>query len=450
MSTPSGDPVLVVGAGLAGISAAVHLSMHGIPVCLFEQRPHGGGRAYSFADATTGETIDNGQHVLIPANVETMQFLETIGSRHLLHSEEGQEFHFHHPRRGKVHFRLPFPSTPARLLQSVLTTNLLAPLDRLRLIRGGLALQHAMAESPEVASLSVLQWLQLHGQSGETIRSFWEPLAVAIMNERTSFASATLFLRCLQRAFDADHAHHPPHPASLLIPTVGLSDLFVHPACKYISDHGGRVNFGMRVVGVVTQAGRAAGVRLANGTNQQGSAVVLAVPPWSIEELLPPAVVLPGLEKLTPSPIVSIHLWFHTNFMREASMGVIGRTIQWVFNRRVITPSALGGGHVSCVFSAAHELTGATNDEITSLAMADLHAVFGTAASEPVHSLVIREKRATFSPRHDTESVRPNQQTCIPNFYLAGDWTATGLPGTIESAVWSGKYCAQLITNTHR
>ncbi|HEX9006098.1 MAG TPA: FAD-dependent oxidoreductase, partial [Bacteroidota bacterium] len=272
MSGP--HPVVVVGAGLAGLAAAVELSRLGIPVCVLEQKRHGGGRAYSFTDGATGETIDNGQHVLIAGYTATMRYLELIGARdHLRFPSATPSLTFHHPERGLRRFTLARLPPPFHLLGGVLSTDLFSVADRLRLVRAGGALMRSGESEAELSGLTVDEWLHRAGQSAETIRSFWQPLAIAIMNERTDVASALLFARCLRRAFLGGRKD-----AALVLPSVGLSELFVAPACRYLGERGSKVVFGARAATVVLENGRAAGVRLQDGSLVDAGAVIVAVP----------------------------------------------------------------------------------------------------------------------------------------------------------------------------
>jgi zeta-carotene desaturase len=157
------------------------------------------------------------------------------------------------------------------------------------------------------------------------------------------------------------------------------------------------------------------------------------------------------VEQIPFTPILSLHLWFAENFMgSEAIVGIIGRRIQWIFNRRAIVPSHgnspnVAAGYVCAVISAAQKFLGLGNGELLAIALEDLRAVYGPEVPDPAASLVIREKRATFSPSPATERLRPGSRTPLGNLFLAGDWTATGYPATIEGAISSGERCAALV-----
>jgi squalene-associated FAD-dependent desaturase len=431
MSERSGRPVAVIGAGLAGLAAGLELALRNIPVRVYEQKPFAGGRAYSFVDRTSGETIDNGQHVLIAGYAATLRFLDLLGTSSLLRRQHRPTLLFHHPEKGFRRFSLPGLPTPLHLVAGIATTRLFSLPDRVRLLTLGHSLRRFKRFAEDLASVTVTDWLRERGQSPETIRSFWDPLTIAIMNERADRASALLFVRCLHRAFLEDR-----YSASLLIPSVGLSELFADPAVAAIRARGGGVALGTGISALGIEGNRVHSVKRVDGSSDDVSAAIVAVPPWSLGPLLPQGMV--AASRFSPSPIVSVHLWFTRPFMGEPMVGIIGRTVQWAFDQRKIAEKGGGGGHISCVISAARDLVGQTNEEITKIAKADIRAVFSLEKESFLRGVVIREKRATFSPVPSLESYRPGTRTPVENLFLAGDWTATGLPGTIEGAVESG------------
>ena len=442
------DPVVIAGGGLSGLAAAVGLSSRGIPVVLLERRRTPGGRAYSFRDRETGETIDNGQHVLIAGYDRTIRFLDTIGTRHLLSVQGRPTLLFHHPERGFREFSLPFLPPPWNLAMGVLTSDLLPLADRWRMLRAGYDIRRMSAEREEtVAELTVDEWLDSIGQSAECRRSFWEPLAVSIMNEHISRASAAVLIHSLRTAFLGRR-----DTGSLALPTVGLSTLYVDAAVHYITSRGSIVRCKAEVIGMRVTSGAVSHVLLRDRTVIPCSAAILAMPPMNTYALLPEELrqntSLKGIRGLEVSPIISIHLWFETDFMPQQVLALAGRRVQWVFNRRKICRDWKGGGgHLSATISAAHDYVGMTNEAIIRIATEELVGVFGADALRLLRALVIREKRATFSPTPAAERLRPCQRTSISNLFLAGDWTATGYPATIEGAVMSADRCVALTCN---
>ncbi len=437
MPSPTPDtPVIIVGAGLSGIAAAVELSSRSIPVLLLEQRQKAGGRAYSFTDEKTGDVIDNGQHVLIAGYHHTMELLERIGTKHLLTIQARPVLHFHHPQRGFCTFSLPSLPSPLHLLAGVLASDLFAFRDKLRLLWAGVRLRWHDSSS---AGKTIDGWLDHAWQSAELKRSFWEPLAIAIMNEHIGKASATVFLNALRQAFLADRRN-----SALVLPRVGLSELYVNDAIAFVESRGGTIRYGADVTDLIEVEGRVTGVQLRSGVKVAGSAVILSVPHYRLPALLPPRLTAVYAEAaaLESTPIVSIHLWFPDDFMPQDFIGLVSRRVQWVFNKRRINQERGKGGHLSCVISEAADFVDLSNEELINIAVEDLRGIFGDMVASPSHSVVIREKRATFSCTPTAQ--RPGYATWMPNFFIAGDWTDTGLPATIEGAIISGKRCAEL------
>jgi squalene-associated FAD-dependent desaturase len=445
-------PVVIAGAGLSGLAAGVLLARRKIPVILYEQKPFPGGRTYSFLDPRSGEMIDNGQHVLIAAYDATMRFLEALGTRSFLHIQRRPQLLFHHPERGFQRLALPLLPSPLHLLIGVLACGVLSWGDRLRVVRAGKELLPKEPAHPRRGGdLTIEEWLRTMGQSKEAVRSLWEPLAIAIMNERCSTASAAMFRRTLRKAF-----FERAKGAALALPETGLSQLFIDPAVEKIREGGGEIRCGRTVREVLARDGRVSSVRLQDGSEQKAEAVLLAVPPYRVRSLLPHGLresnYLEEVQSIAYSPIISVYLWFARDFMgREEILGLIGRRIQWIVNRRAGLHEPDGnsrnvaGGCVCAVISAAHDYVGKPDEELTEVALEDLRSVYAQGVGKCTQARVIREKRATFSSSPRFEPLRPAQQTPLPNLLLLGDWTATGYPGTIEGAILSAERGVRLL-----
>ncbi len=431
-------PVVIVGGGLSGLAAAVKLAPSH-PVLLLEQKQRLGGRAYSFIDATTGDVVDNGQHVLLAGYDRTMDFLKRIGTKHLLDVQDSPTLYFHHPTKGFCTFSVPKLPSPLNLVSGILATNLFSFSDKMKLLRAGISMSFPPAN---LTNLTIDEWLINVGQSEEAKRSFWEPLAISIMNEHIAIASAKVFVDALRHAFLNGWKN-----SSLALPRGGLSELYIDDALRFIERAGGIVRLNADVVEIVIEKENAVAVRLKDGTAIECVSVILAIPHYRLADLLPTSVLLggtinPEFLSAPSAPIVSIHLWFEKNFMSHKFVGLIGRRVQWIFNKKKTDDD--GRSHLSCVISAAYDSVEMSNEELVTLAIGDLRSVYNSVPSIPIHSVVIREKRASFSCTPAVEKLRPNHQTSIPNLFLAGDWTNTGLPATIEGAVLSGERCAEL------
>jgi zeta-carotene desaturase len=444
-------PVVIVGAGLSGLASGVLLSRRKIPVLLLEQRALPGGRTSSFRDPATGDTLDNGQHTLIAGCEASHRLLETLGTGHLLRIQPRPRLRFHHPARGFCTLDLPPLPPPLNLAAGILRSDLFALPDKVRLLRAGSSLLAWSArKESSLAPLTVREWLDRSEQSDESRRSFWDPLTFSIMNESAERASALVFLRALRTAFLGHW-----RSAAFSVPRVGLSELFVRPAVETIRRSGGDLRCGARVEEVLVSGGVTSGVRLRGSGDLEAEAVVLAVPHNIARRLLPAPLrasgVLAGFDEIPFSPIVSIYLWYRDDFMGgEEILGMIGTRIQWLFNRRLLTgggssESARLRGFVCAVMSAAAWHEDMTNDALVQRAVDDLRSIYGEPAASPERVLVLRERRATFSLTPECEGRRPGPETGVPGLFLAGDWTATRLPATIEGAVLSAERCVERI-----
>ncbi|MBI5476136.1 MAG: oleate hydratase [Ignavibacteriales bacterium] len=431
--------VVIIGGGLSGLAAAVKLTESGKTIALIEQLPRLGGRCYSFVDKSTGDVVDNGQHLLVGAYHNLLEYLNLIGSRHLVSSKASSELLFFHPKKGSGKFSLSSLPKPLNLLKGLLNYKHLKFSERLELIKVGMVLIRLNeSNAVELKSLTVYQWLDQLGQSDEAIKNFWNPVAVSIMNESTNVASAFLFARALKATFLGSR-----YDSAILTPVVGQSDLYSEPVLKFLEQNSAKIFLNYEVIGLEMGNDLVKKVNLKNGESLKARSTICAVPHYALSSILPVEIraekPFNNLDRIGTSSIVSINLWFEENFMKVDSIGLIDRKIHWIFNRRQIIPTNKKTGYISAVISAAQDYVNLTNDELVSIAMDDLKEVFpGSKNVKLIQSLVIREKRATFSASNVNESLRLNAETHIKNLFLAGDWTNTRLPATIEGAVLSG------------
>jgi hydroxysqualene dehydroxylase len=422
----------------------VELASRGARVVLCEQAPRLGGRCYSFVDPRTGDVVDNGQHILLGAYHSLLGYLDTIGSRGFLRAHP-MNLPLHHPHDGFASFGVPPVPRPFHLPAGMLKFRLLSLADRRRLLSVGLALSRwNRSVEQRLSAMTVEQWLTQLGQSGRSLECLWNPIAISVMNESPEKASALLFARSLRAAFLGRKSD-----STILLPTVGQTELYVSGAVRYLLERKARLLENTEVASLELRKSAVSNVVLKSGLRLTADYVISAIPYHSLERIIPenfhhekPFV---GLSRIESSPIVSLHLWFEREFMNVDFLGLIGRRIQWVFNRRRIT-----GGHekksayVSAVISGAHRFVNLPRRTLLSIALEDLREVY-PGIGKLLSSVVIKEKRATFSPTCEVEQWRPPAQTTLRNLFLAGDWTDTGLPATIEGAVLSGLRAAELI-----
>ncbi|MDQ3347222.1 MAG: hydroxysqualene dehydroxylase HpnE [Acidobacteriota bacterium] len=441
--------VVVVGGGFAGLSAGALLAERGARVTVLDARPQLGGRATAFVDRHTGELVDNGQHVLFGCYRETLDFLRRVGAMANVRIQPSMEVVYLDMAGRRSVLRCPPLPSPLHLVGAVLAWDAIPWRDRLGALKLAGPLRRARGDLRRSGSVSaepagtVSEWLLAHGQRRQLREWLWEPLAVAALNQSPEIASAAPFVRVLAEMFGTDRA-----AASLVLPTKPLHQMYAEPARDFIVAHGGdvRVNALARVV---VERGRVRAVDV-RGDRIEAATVIVAVPWFALRTLFTPAApselasVLAGAAAMESMPIVTVNLWYDRQVMDEPFVGLPGREMQWVFDKRI----AFGGeaSHLSLVSSGATRLALLGADELKAIAAREVEQALPRArAARLVRATVVREKQATFSLA-PAQPARPGSVTPVEGLYLAGDWTDTGLPGTIESAVMSGHTAAKHVT----
>jgi zeta-carotene desaturase len=440
--------VVVVGGGLAGLSAASALAVRGARVLVLEARATLGGRASSFTDPATGERVDNGQHLMLGCYDETFAFLERIGARSAVRVEDSLEVGMV-DRAGRYSvLRCPPLPSPLHLLGGLFEWEAVSWPDRLSALALVPALRRAQRYLrtgkgwlPASPGETVEAWLTRNGQSARLREMLWEPLALAALNQDPREAAAPVFVRVLARMFGPE-----PRASSIAVPLLPLAELYGAPARDFIERRRGEVRVSaparVRVGAAGVEAIEAGGERLTAG------AVIVAVPWFALPdaftgEVGPLGALLAAARAVRPSPIVTVNLWFDRPVMDVVSLGLPGRVFQWVFDKRQLFGE--GASHLSCVSSGAAAVVAWSNEELTARALAEVvEAVPRASNARLLRAVAVREKRATFS-LGPGEPARPPVHTAVNGMLLAGDWTDTGLPATIEGAVLSGHRAAEAI-----
>jgi zeta-carotene desaturase len=441
--------VVVVGGGFAGLSAAVRLAAAGLHVVVVEEAPRLGGRATAFADRESGERVDNGQHVLFGCYRHTYAFLRAVGTETLaplqprlrvtMASDDGRSFELACPR-------LP---APWHLMAGVLRWRALSLRDRLSALRLRGLLRRVRRDGAAVAASevppgqTVSQWLREYRQSDDLCRWLWVPLAIAALNQSPETAAAAPFVRVLGELFGPR-----VEDSAVGVPTVPLDQLYAEPAAGFLEARSGRVLLKSTARLIVGNDGRVSGVRV--GSEVLGAVAAISAVPWyAIDRIWDGGVpekltsLVQQSVRLENSPIVTVNLWFDGPVNSAPFVGLVDGPMHWMFDK-----SAFFGeraGHLAVVASGAESIARLDNVQLSQMAVDQLRRALPAASSWRLsRSVVVREHRATFSlapggPR------RPPAITPVDNFYLAGDWTDTGLPGTIEGAVLSGHRAADLV-----
>src|SRR5580698_123184 len=463
--------VAVVGGGLAGLAAGCALASSGFRVTLFERRPYLGGRASSYQHPGTGEVVDNCQHVLLGCCTNLIQFYERLGVENKI----------------RWYDRLTFLEPGGR--ESVMEpSSLPAPLhNALAFLRADclnfsdkLSIAYAMAllapATPQDSGDSFLTWLRRHGQTKQAIERFWKPVLISALNEELDRVSVSYAAQVVRESFMKSAA-----AGRMGVPIVPLTELY-SVAGDYITARGGEIRLRSGVESFLAEPGT---VKLFTaGEEMSFDFAVFAVPFDVLSKILPHTSdadpLRQVLARFETSPITGIHLWFDRQITDLDHAVLLDRTIQWMFHksriqrrptsagkksegqpqreghdfsRAVETPdengslAREGGSYIELVISSSKNLIEKSRAEIIDLVLAEVREFFPVARSANlVKSTVIKEVHATYSPRPGIDAHRPTSSTAWPGVFLAGDWTATGWPATMEGAVRSGYLAAEALT----
>jgi zeta-carotene desaturase len=429
--------VAVVGGGLAGLAAGCALASAGMKVTLFERRPYLGGRASSYQHPGTGEVIDNCQHVLLGCCTNLIDFYQRTGVAGSIRWFERMTFLEPGGRASEIgpsSLPAPLHTTPAFLRASCLEVA-----DKVAIARAMMALAPT---TPRDTGESFLGWLNRHGQTVRAIERFWKPVLVSALNEEVDRVSVPYAAQVMRESFLKS-----AEAGRMGVPTVPLTDLY-SAAGNYIRERQGDVQFRTSAESFRAELSH---VKLMVGEKEETfDYAVFALPFDSLERILPDSSasqpLRDALARFETSPITGIHLWFDRVISDLDHAVLLDRTIQWMFHKSKLQNRNNNGhgSYVELVVSASKMLVDKSKQEIVDLAVSELREFFPAARdANLLKSTVIKEVHATYSPRPGIEADRPRPETVWPRVFLAGDWTATGWPATMEGAVRSGYLAAQ-------
>jgi squalene-associated FAD-dependent desaturase len=412
----------VIGGGLAGLSAAVTATAAGRAVTLYEATAAAGGRCRSYFDAELGMRLNNGNHLLLSGNKSTFAYIDEIGARDRISRPGNATFPFKDLKTGREWTLRP---NRGRIPWWVLFADRRVPKSSVgeHLAMRRLGREWDDTVMTETMRHSSLYWLLL------------EPLSVAALNTRPHEALACLFGAVLRETLLKGGKACLP-----CVPKEGLSEALVDPAIATLRGRGAEILFNRRITALFVDGERVTALATADGpvALDPDDAVVLAVPPWVAGELLPDIVVPNAFES-----ILNVHFKIvvrpEPDIAEAGFVGLINGTAEWIF---------IKADHISVTVSAANKLIDRPADDLAFTVWRNVVKALdleGTQANEVPPYRVIKERRATIVANVAQEERRPGAQTDIENLMLAGDWTDTRLPGTIEGAVRSGVTAVRLI-----
>jgi squalene-associated FAD-dependent desaturase len=461
--------VIVIGGGLAGLAAGVALADAGCRVRLFEQRPYLGGRATSYA-LPNGEHVDNCQHVTLGCCTNLEDFYKRVGSAGKIRFFDRLFFLDPQGRTGVMQAGV-LPA-PAHMTGSFLAFGPLALKDKLSIARALATILFAGGQPkdayPPAQPVSMLAWLRLHKQTQRAIERFWRVVLVSALDEELDRTDARFGIDVFWKAFLKNNTGY-----RMGVPSVPLAELY--DGCRIaIEKKSGEVILRSPVRSLCFKDGALSALQFDGGREESADSFVLAIPQDKLNELLPAEVraanpALAHLEKFRVSPITGVHFWFDREVTKEPFITLLDTQTQWIFNKTALyraAPGATGScnserseesafsvaqsgathQYLQLVISASYDLLRKSREEIIDLCLNEVRQALPAAReAQLIKATVIKEAAATFSPRPGVDRWRPEQQTNTPRLFLAGDWTATGWPATMEGAVRSGYLAAEAI-----
>lgn len=408
---------------------------------MFERRPYLGGRASSYQHPGTGEVVDNCQHVLLGCCTNLINFYERTGVADKIRWYD--RLTFLEPGGRASVIGTSFLPPPLHTAPSFLSAHCLKLRDKFAVARAMMALMPGL---PKDEGKPFLHWLRAHGQTELAIERFWKTVLVSALNEELDRVSVTYAAQVFRESFLKS-----ARAGQMGIPSVPLTQLY-NAAGDYIGKRGGEVRVRASVDSFRAMPD---GVEIcSDGRQQVFDCALLAVSFDTISRLLP---TLPEAESLRTSvrqfessPITGIHLWFDREITSLEHAVLLDRTIQWMFNKsRLLGRAQDLGSYLELVVSSSKTLVEKSRQEIIDLALRELAEFFPAVRNaQLVKATVIKEVHATYSPKPGVDQYRPANATSWPRVFLAGDWTATGWPATMEGAVRSGYKAAETLARS--
>ncbi|HEV7675764.1 MAG TPA: hydroxysqualene dehydroxylase HpnE [Candidatus Angelobacter sp.] len=432
--------VAIVGGGLAGLAAGCALADAGMRVTVFERRPYVGGRASSYEHPGTGEVVDNCQHVLLGCCTNLIDFYGRLGVSGKIRWFD--ELTFIEPGGRTSRMAPSFLPAPMHNVPTFLGAKMLNLNDKIAITRAMSAMSRGL---PEDSSEDFLSWLRRHKQTEQAIERFWKTVLVSALNEDLNRISVRYAAQVFRESFMKSAA-----AGRMGLPSIPLSDLYGN-AIEYIRARDGEVLLRSSVTAIGPKQDRA-GVLIGSG-EQQFDFAVLAAPFQNVANLLPSdesaKPIKQQLAHFEASSITGIHLWFDREITPLPHAVLLDRTIQWMFHKSKFHESKESvhkGSYLELVVSASKSLVQKSREEILELATRELTEFFPAVRdAKLVKATVIKEIYATYAILPGLDKYRPMAKTQWPRIFLAGDWTSTGWPATMEGAVRSGYLAAEAL-----
>ncbi len=452
-SPASPSPTLaIVGGGLAGLSAAVAAIQRGWRVTLFERSKMLGGRASSFLDSTLNCLVDYSQHVAMGCCSSFLDFCRRTGIEDCFQRQ--RRLHFIAPDGSQHDFAssriLP---APLHLLPALMRLKFLSLADRLRILP---AMRKLTAQGFAQRDEALVTWLHRHHQSSPSVDRFWSTVVVSALGETVENASTAAAAKVFRDGFLASR-----HAADLLLPSEPLGEIFHGRVGVWLEHRGVKVELQNPISRIETQQQRGYLLTVSKTDIRPYDAAIVAVP-WHeagclfSDELRAQMPFFDDAEKLAPAAITAVHFWFDRPAIPLAHAALIDRLSQWVFTQKCLFSETSKAAekvpvftqHCQVVISAAHRLPQFSHVELLAKIRGELESIWPAVRdARLLHSRLLTQPKALFSVQPDSDCLRPRQQTPLPRLALAGDWTSTGWPATMEGAIRSGRLAVESLQN---
>lgn len=433
--------IIIIGGGLSGLAAGVLLSEAGYEVEIYEARNHLGGRAYSFFDNKTGIMLDNGQHIMMGCYQCTLKFLKLIGSYDKLDIQQNLFLKYRDINNQEFNLECNNYIAPLHIVSGLRKLPFITNSDLFNFARLGIKI-FSQKILKKVNAKTALEILKDTGQRKEVIESIWKPIIISAMNAKPEEVSGSLFLDTIYELFFRHNFF-----SCIILPKTGLSQIFSEPAKNKIISNGGKVFTGKRITNFFISENQIKEVTLSDGTIVEGDFFLSAIPHHDINKFpeLKNSLNLLNIEKIKTSPIIGIYILFNKSIIKDKILFLLKTKTQVLFNKSKICNLQDDNQLLSLVISSAEEFVGVETVKLKEMIMKELSFVFPSIKEENILDFrVIKERRATSLLSPDINILRPNSSTKLENFFLLGDWTNTGLPATIESAIKSAYILSDL------
>lgn len=435
---------IIIGGGIAGMKLALDLADEDFIVTLCEAKSHLGGRTAMLKHHKSGDLIDNGQHLMMGAYRYYLDFIDRIGTRDMISTIPHLDIPMFSPKYGEYSISANKIPGKAGFLRAVLSLPMLSVGDKLAF--SSLALKLPFINTEKISE-SAASFLRRHRQGENLMHYLWTPLVLSVLNASPSEAPASLLVEVIKRAFLSDE-----EAMKFMYLNTDFVSLY-DPLIDILERKGNIVLLNTTIYEILFTSNRARGVRTKQGDFLQADYVISAVPPMQLPKLITDEIFYESPLKVSRfydyNTILSAYLWYAEDIEIPLMLGVVDSPIQWIFNRKKMTGSTKQGTCLAITISDAMAFNAMSQAEVFEVLEEELAMINSQFKQfKPIHSLLLRDKYATFAANVLIEKMRIKQKTQFSNFYICGDWTDTKLPATIEGAALSAEIVKREILNS--